>query len=379
MAKWNDNTAQLADEALYGQSGYKETNSTTVNNEKCPGCGDNMQFDPAAGKLKCPSCGTTKEVYSRLSTEMDFQYNFDHASGWSRETHGYHCNNCNAEGMLDKREIAHTCPFCGSPSVVENGEIDAMRPNAVIPFSVSKDNAINIAHKWAKGKLFAPKDFKQNFNAEKVNGVYLPAFTFDMQTYSVYNGSLGEYYYTTTTKDGQQVKERHTRYFPVSGNYQQFFNDLAVSATDAVPSSVMQTLMDYNYSQSVEYKAEYLYGFSALLYSKNGKSCLETAKSNTKSRIRSGILRKYTYDTVESLDVRTSYYDIKFRYVLLPMYICNYTYKEKSYPFYINGRTGKTKGKSPVSALKVGLLVGGIALVLAALAVAGYFLNWFGV
>lgn len=371
-AKWSENTASVADDALYANGVFNE-DFTATNNEKCPGCGDNMRFDPESRRLKCPSCGTVKIINEQQSIELDFSQNINF-NGWAQETHTYHCNNCNAEGVLDKREIAHVCPFCGSPSVVENSEINAMRPNAIIPFAVSKDNALEIARSWAKKKAFAPKDFKTHFSTETINGVYLPAFTFDMNTYSSYNGMLGEYYYVTKKVNGQTIREQRTRYFPVAGTFEYFFNDLAVSATDEVPDSVMQTLMYYNYERSVEYQQEYLYGYSALLYKKDGNSCFQTAQYRTKSAIRSGILRQYHYDTVQMLNVSTSYFNIKFRYVLLPMYICNFTYKQKSYPFYINGETGKIKGKSPVSALKVGLCVGAALIAVAALALIAFFL-----
>lgn len=371
-AKWSENTAAVADDALYANGVFNE-DFTATNNEKCPGCGDNMRFDPESRRLKCPSCGTIKLINEQQSIELDFSLNTNN-NGWAQETHTYHCNNCNAEGVLDKREIAHVCPFCGSPSVVENSEINAMRPNAIIPFAVSKDNALEIAHNWAKKKLFAPRDFKTHFSTETINGVYLPAFTFDMNTYSTYNGMLGEYYYVTKKVNGQTVRERRTRYFPVAGNFEYFFNDLAVSATDEVPDSVMQTLMYYNYAQSVEYQQEYLFGYSALLYKRDGNSCLRSAQGRTKSAIRSGILRQYNYDTVQMLNVSTSYFNIKFRYVLLPMYICNFTYKEKSYPFYVNGETGKIKGSSPVSALKVGLCVGAALIAVAAIALVAFLL-----
>lgn len=373
--KWSKNTAEVAGEALYS-GGAGNEDFTSTNNEKCPGCGDNMRFDPDTKNLKCPSCGTVRNIDSRQSSELYFNFKPSNSNdnSWAQETHTYHCNNCNAEGVFDKREIAQVCPFCGSPSVVENREINAMRPNAIVPFTVSKNKALEIAGSWAKKKLFAPKDFKSNFNTETMKGVYLPAFTFDMKTQSSYVGSLGEYYYVTVKKNDQTVRERRVRYFPVSGNYDCFFNDIAVMATDEVPETIMHTLMSYNYEQSVEYNTEYLYGYSALLYKKDAKSCYDSAKSTTKSTIRSGILSKYSYDTVETLNISTSYFDIKYRYVLLPMYICNFTYKEKTYPFYINGETGKINGKSPVSALKVGLCVGAAVIAFAALALIGFFL-----
>lgn len=329
-----------------------EKEQTAVDTEKCPGCGDNMRFDPATGALKCPSCGTEKKILVRAGEEIAFSNLVGAQASWQNETHFYHCTNCNAEEALDKREIAHVCPFCGSPSVVEKEEIDALRPNALLPFLLDKNKASETAYAWAKKKLFAPRAFKTYFRPENVNGVYLPAFTFDANTNSVYDGRLGEHYYTTVTKNGKTERVQHTRYFRVNGSYQQFFDDIAVSATDAVPQSVMRTLMYYDYHSCVEYKDDFLYGFSALLYSKNGEACWADARKQAESKIRQNILSQYHHDVVQYLNVNTSYSDITYKYLLVPMYTGNYVYESKTYSFYINGRSGKVKGKSPVSPVK---------------------------
>lgn len=352
-----------------------ERERTAVSGEKCPGCGDNLEFDPETGKLKCPSCGTEKEILTRAGEEIAFSSLIGQNGNWQNETHIYHCSNCNAEEVLDRREIAHICPFCGSPSVVEREEIDTLRPNALLPFKIDKDDATKIVSVWAKKKWFAPKDFKTYFRPETINGVYLPAFTFDADTYSSYSGRLGEYYYVTVRRNGKSVREQRTRYFSVSGNYREFFDDIAVNATDAVPPRVMSKLMHYDYHGCVAYQEDFLYGFSALLYSRNGEICWKDAQRIAENNVRSGILSQYSHDTVQYLDVRTSYANVTYKYMLLPMYIGNYSYKNKPYSFYINGRSGKMTGKSPVSPFRVSLAVAIGAVLIAAVGLLVHFLG----
>ena len=346
---------------------------TAVDTEKCPNCGDNLEFDPEKGCLKCPSCGTLKEIETRAGQEIAFSELSKPNGGWQNQTHVYHCANCNAEEVLDKREIAHVCPFCGSPSVVEREEIDTLRPNALLPFLLDLPKASAAAIRWAKKRLFAPRDFKTYFRPEKLHGVYLPAFTFDTNTDSTYQGRLGEHYYVNVRSNGKTVREQRTRYFYIQGTYQQFFDDLAVSATDAVPPSVMRTLMHYDYHNCVEYNDDFLYGFSALLYSRDGQTCWADARSMADKSIRQGILSQYHYDEVSYLNVSTNCFNVTYKYLLLPMYTGIYPYKSKTYPFYINGRSGKVKGKSPVSPIKAAIA----AVLGVAAAVAVGFLIWY--
>lgn len=96
-----------------------ERERTAVSRRKMSGLRDNLEFDPETGKLKCPSCGTEKEILTRAGEEIAFSSLVGQNGNWQNETHIYHCSNCNAEEVLDRREIAHICPFCGSPSVVD--------------------------------------------------------------------------------------------------------------------------------------------------------------------------------------------------------------------------------------------------------------------
>lgn len=351
---------------------YDFPEQTEANGERCPNCGSTLRFDPEKQCLYCDSCGTKHTIEAVQGEERAFsELAAATDATWQAETHAYRCNSCGAEEVLNKGEIALKCPFCGSPAVVEREEMDTLRPNAVIPFSVEKEKATETAKTWAKKKWFAPNDFKKYFEPEKVNGVYIPAFTFDTNTDSNYTGRLGEHYYVTVRgRDGKSSRQRRTRWFSISGRYQEFFDDLAVSATDAIPKKIIKKLLFYDFYNCVEYNESYLYGFSALLYTRSGTECWEEAQANADQKIRRGILSQYHYDVVGSLNVRTSYFNRTYKYLLVPMYTGNYTYKKKPYTFYVNGRTGKLRGFSPVSPFKVGIAV----TIGAALAVGAYFL-----
>ena len=52
----------------------------------------------------------------------------------------------------------------------------------------------------------------------------------------------------------------------------------------------------------------------------------------------------------------TSYYNVKFRYVLAPIYLANYTCGKKTHTVAINGQTGKTYCEVPTFMLKLVLI-----------------------
>ena len=349
-------------------AGFTEE-AASSRSRKCPSCGNNLFFDPATGRLKCAHCGSEQTVFVLPCEKEDLDCLCSTNGAWMRETHIYHCSNCNAENVLPRREIAHVCPFCGSPSVAEKQEFSSVRPNAVLPFAVTREQAASAAAQWAKKRIFAPERFRSYFKPENMKGVYLPAFTFDANTFSSYEGLLGEDTYTTETDDeGNTTTQSSTDFIPIEGTYEYFLSDLVVHAGEPLPSEATGDLLSYDYENSVGYTEEFLYGFSALLNTRDGQSCWVDAQETARDILRSEILSQYRYDTVYRLNVDTQFFDVKYRCLLRPMYIGNYRYRGKSYAFYVNGRNGKTKGTAPVSPVKATFAGIGVA-VLAALAV----------
>ena len=81
--------------------------------------------------------------------------------------------------------------------------------------------------------------------------------------------------------------------------------------------------------------------------------------------MRSKILNSYSHDVVRYFNMTPTYSDIKYKYVLLPIWVSYYQYKNKTYYFLVNGESGKVGGKTPVSAIKVTLLIFSILIIAA--------------
>jgi hypothetical protein len=119
----------------------------------------------------------------------------------------------------------------------------------------------------------------------------------------------------------------------------------------------MKGLEPFNLGELVKYKSGFLSGFLSERYSIGLKEGWEKARSYINSRIKWGIERKINADEIRNLIVNTSYNNIKYKHILLPVWISAYTYKNKVYRYMVNGETGEVKGEAPVSPIKVGLTV----------------------
>ena len=58
---------------------------------------------------------------------------------------------------------------------------------------------------------------------------------------------------------------------------------------------------------------------------------------------------------IDSMSVRHA--DVTFKHLLLPLWLSSFRYKDKSYRFIINARTGQVAGERPWSVVKIVLTV----------------------
>jgi len=321
---------------------------------KCSGCGSNMNFDPETQMLKCSYCGLTESFeQSSEIKEITFDENTDASVMWDSETIVYNCENCGARIVAEKAETAALCPFCGTSHVIATEDLQGIRPNVVVPFKFGKDTLLEHFKKWAKRKLFAPSDFKKNLKADKVKGVYMPYFTFDSETHSIYNGRVG-YRRTRTvrTKDGTKT-QTYIEWRNISGSVGHFFNDLLINAGSHEEAKKMRKLSPFDWDSSRVYDNEYLSGFVARHYERSMSDCWKEARDMMDSELRDIIVAMHGADVVGYLNVSTNHHNVTYKYALLPVYLINYSYNKKNYVIYTNGSTGKTVGKSPVSPWRV--------------------------
>ncbi|MBO7345300.1 MAG: hypothetical protein J6U92_05120 [Clostridia bacterium] len=346
------------------QSQPEEVDADSV---KCLGCGSNMVFNPEKQTLTCPHCGSKQDFSTDVfASELSLVDGFGAGNGWGDDKPSvFECDNCSARVVLNYGETAKVCPFCGTAHVKKTESLAGLKPNAVVPFLITAEKALDLSKEWAKRRLFAPRKFKKNICAENVNGVYSPCFTFDSSTTSYYEGKIGRTHTRTVGSGKNKRTEVYTVWQHIRGTYNDCFNDVLINAGSKLGQDKLDQISPFDTENSRKYQKEYLYGFMAYHYDTSIEDCWGSAKGVMDGRIRRGILSRYVYDKVAYLNVSTSHQDVTYKYVMLPVYVGNFNYKKKLYNFYVNGSTGKVKGKTPKSLWKILLTVAlclGVAL-----------------
>lgn len=342
--------------------------------KKCPQCGGVMNYDPATGNLKCPYCEyeeviERQEKTSTKAAELDF-YAAEHTANqdWGVETKTVLCKACGAESIYDALQTSAVCPFCGSNQVMDANDQNTMAPGGVVPFRISDKQASELFHKWIKRRWFCPKLAKNSAKPKRFNGIYLPYWTFDTDTFSSYRG---EYGIDHTKKNDKGETYTETIWHRTSGTYNEFINDELVLASQNHDTRILHKLEPFDTENNKTYKPEYIAGFVAERYSLGLKDAWKKAMGSIKRKLENRISDKITVehhaDHVRFLKVETDYTNITYKYLLLPIWISNFKYKDKVYQFMVNGQTGKIAGKTPLSIPKILITAAGILAVAAIL------------
>ena len=229
-----------------------------------------------------------------------------------------------------------------------------MAPGGVLPFQLDSAAASKRFHSWIKGQFFCPKQAKESAKPKSFSGMYLPFWTFDSHTSSSYTGQYGIVRHRRT-RDGKTVSE--TNWYPTSGRYSQFFDDVLVCGSTRQHEQLLSRIEPFDTTKVVEYKPEYLAGFTAERYTIKVKDAWETGKNKIasllKTRIESKIEREHGTNLTRFIQINTSHHNITYKYILLPVWISSFKYNGKVYHFMINGQTGKVSGQAPISWPKV--------------------------
>lgn len=344
----------------------------------CDTCGSDLRFDPGAARLACDHCGNTEAIAgaaprSHAIAELDLKSGLaaDLPSAEMEEIRVTTCPNCAAQVEFEAGKHAAECPFCATPVVVDTGTHRHIKPRAVLPFALVEETARDAITKWLGGLWFAPNGLQDYARkGRKMQGIYVPYWTYDAQTRSSYRGERGTVYYVTrtVTRDGKRVQERvkKVRWSPASGRVARFFDDVLVLASKSLPKKYTDALEPWDLSGLAPYAPEYLAGFRAEAYAVSLEDGFVEARTHMDRVIERDVRFDIGGDRQRVHDVDTAMSDLTFKHILLPVWLAAYKYRGKTYRFVVNGTSGRVQGERPYSAIKItiavilGLLVAGI-------------------
>jgi hypothetical protein len=350
------------------------------NSFKCPSCGEDMQLNTSSGTLHCNFCNRNEETYTADEEIIDLDFgsieNDADKNNWGVPVKTVFCGKCKCRLVVPEGSIASFCSFCGSENISPSDELSGLRPDFLIPFKTDSQKALSLLQKWIKKRKLAPMPLKREYNNLNMRGIYVPCWSFDSATQSVYTGQAGDKFKadetSTSTSNGKtetKTRKAHKiRWRFISGSYDRKFKDLIYN--DSIfDGKTLEKLEPYKLNELMKYEPRLIQGFAVEHCAAGLKPVWERARDFMRKSIQRQVYNtiKRGCDTVGKTNISTKYTDIAFRLMLLPLWISSYVFRNKTYYIYINGQTGVLIGNSPKSFWKIACIIFIIAAILAGL------------
>lgn len=336
----------------------------------CSQCGADLVYSPGDKALRCEHCGTLNPIPAPIAEVEEADYHraledLEH-NAETLERLEVRCDGCGANVEFPDNVTSKLCPFCGTAIVAQAVSKKRLKPAAIMPFSITRRTAIDNYRAWLKSRWFAPtKLAREAFLDGAFVGAYMPFWTYDCIATTDYEGQRGEDYWETetytTTVNGKLTTQtrqvRKTRWYPASGTVVDNFDDVLIPASTSLPLNNQTEAEPWGLKELVPYDDAYLAGFRCESYSIDLPSGFEGAKQRMRPTIESTICSDIGGDHQRISSMRSSYDDITFKHILLPMWVSAYRFNRKLYRVLINGRTGELIGDRPYSRWKIGTLI----------------------
>ncbi len=353
-----------------------------TNRFPCEQCGADYRFDPKNGSLTCSHCGHSQTVQEKSEhggalRELDLKAALAERlpEAEMEVTRVSTCPNCAAQVEFSNETHALECPFCATPVVADTGESRHIKPKGVVPFELEERAAQKAMSNWLGKLWFAPNGLQAYARkGRRMEGIYVPFWTYDAESQSRYSGARGTTYYVSETVmvDGKRETRQvaKIRWTPVSGRVRRFFDDVLVLASKSLPKRYTDALEPWDLSALAPYQPQFLAGFRAEAYAVDLEQGFQEARAHMDRVIERDVRFDIGGDRQRISNIDTNLSDVTFKHVLLPVWMAAYKYRGKTYRFVVNGQSGRVQGERPYSAWKI---AGAVTLGLVLLAVAAYF------
>lgn len=333
---------------------------------KCPNCGADIAFNPATQTYICDYCSSefTQEQLNEAQLSGDIKAEEQQMYEEKPETDQtasddpymsvivYTCPQCGGELFTTEETAATFCSYCGSSVLLERRVSKELKPEFIIPFQITKEQAADIYYKKMKKSIFAP-GYMRHMDIEKIRGIYMPYWTYTVFGNSNVDTKIKE---TTPAVGGMMVSE-----YQLSANINMIGDGIEYDSASTFPDDLSQSIAPYEFAKASDFTASYMSGFYADAgdvsedeYKKEAAQVMKvlaSEKAADKMGVSAGELIGDIADP--AVEGQRAMYPVWF------VAAKNNAKKKVSYAV-VNGQTGKIAADIPVDNKK--LLIGMLAI-----------------
>ncbi len=321
---------------MYSKSKYSDAEVL-----RCPACGANIVYSPVTGRWTCSSCGgtfTEDDFKNAANENVVAEAEPSVTESAQPELDVFRCQSCGAELVTDSNTAATFCAYCGSADIIKDRLEGEYRPDYVLPFTISKDEALDCYTEHCKEASFVPGVFFDQRNV-KIQGIYVPFCLYSGRSEGSLTGT-----YETTSPTNSNMLDIHSYVRSGRMNFARIPADVSKKMDDAL----MDSIEPFDFNQLKEFNYAYLSGFLAEKYDVEREDSAQLQRVS--SRMQSSLNRKLTKGSTTTTEMKSEFPTIE--YVLMPVWMLCSEFEGKEYIFAVNGQSGTTEGFLPCATSK---------------------------
>jgi len=346
---------------------------------KCPNCGAPLSYLPGDDHVTCEYCGSTfetstieklfakaQERAAEAERKQEAKWETEKAGNtWSEEEREgmqvFTCSSCGAELVADANTMATECCYCGNPTMIPSRFDGELKPDRIIPFQKTKEDAVASLKAFYEGKRLLPDAFRKGNRVEDVQAMYVPFWLFDadVSAEATFRAERVRRY-----ERGDEIITE-TKYYDCYRAGDMSFRRIPVDGSQKMDDAFMESIEPFDYHGLKPFSPAYLTGALADRYDVDAEASVPRADERI-----AGSAAELLEKTVEDYDsvsingdptVHKESGDVT--YAMAPVWILTTRYQNEPYTFMMNGQTGQMAGRLPYDNVKSYLYLAGSAVI----------------
>lgn len=276
----------------------------------CRTCGGQLAYAPDKDRLVCVTCHQEQAIEAQTQQYVPFSY----------EQH---------KGAPDETVTMVT---------------------GLAPFRFTAQQAAEKVESWLRQEGVA-----QDTPLRPLEAIYLPFYLFKMNATATYHAKRGD---NDTEKRqlrglrdaaGNTLEQRGstTRWSSKDGTVSLPREAIPVMAAKTLPNKFVGALNDWNFAELRPFDEAYLAGFKAQRPQLDLNAVYKTATTAGAAYLQTAARKQIGGDKQELIAFAPEFSDATFQLILLPVFVGTFTQNGTTYPFAVNGYSGKVAGDAP--------------------------------